>query len=110
MNAPEIFKGPGKLDLGCSVAKGGRSLHREERITCKNLHCPWQAFNCPNEIPSVFIFPEDHISIQMLHFYFMTVLLSSDALKDLQVSTCFFVTEPTLLYAVGHGLVTPVQP
>ena len=37
--------------------------------------------NCPDEILSVLMFPDDHVSVQMLRSYF-TMALSADTLKD----------------------------
>lgn len=62
--------------------------------------------NCANEMLSVFVFPGDHISIQMLHSYFMMTLLSADTLKDFTRLYPSFLVKSTFLLAVVHGSAT----
>lgn len=72
---------------------------------------------CPDEILSVLMFPDDHISVQMLHSYF-TMALSADTLEGLRstppllpyvptcpvlLSTCSATPHPALVF-------TPAQP
>lgn len=51
---------------------------------------------CPDEILSVLMFPDDHISVQMLHSYF-TMALSADTLKDFATLHLSFLMYPLAL-------------
>ena len=50
--------------------------------------------NCPDEILSVLMFPDDHVSVQMLRSYF-TMALSADTLKDFARLHLTFLKGPT---------------
>ena len=66
--------------------------------------------NCPNEILSVFMFPDDCISIQMLHSYFMMALLISRHPEGLRKPPPRLPYGSHLLHAVVHRSATPLQP